>query len=256
MYDVRHAKLDDIDHLPIPVIPLATAYPAGFLLRWHEHRRAQFLYAATGTMLVETGDGAWTVPGERAVIIPPHTKHQVRMLDVETSSLYIEPSAIDWPLDACRVVEVGNLLRELLLAASHIDPRDDLTAREASVLELIMHEISTLAEVPLHIPIPAAAPFAKLCRSYLADPDLSVGNSDWATACGISERTLNRQFKQATGMSPAAWRARARLLAAIPLLRHQNVSEVAARLGYATPAAFSYAFSRAFEVAPSRLHGQ
>lgn len=251
---MRHTKLHDIDHLPIPVIPLATAYPPGYLLRWHEHRRAQFLYAATGTMLVETDEGSWTVPGERAVIIPPHTRHQVRMLDVETSSLYIEPSAIDWPLDACRVVEVGSLLRELLLAASHIDPRGGVTAREGTLLTLIMHEISTLAEVPLHIPIPTEAPFAALCRSYLADPDLSIGNAEWAASCDMSERTLGRQFKATTGMTPAAWRSRARLLAAIPLLRHQNVSEVAARLGYATPAAFSYAFSRAFEIPPSHLH--
>lgn len=252
---MRHTKLEEIDHLPIPVIPLATVYPPGYLLLWHEHRRAQFLYAATGTMLVETDDGAWTVPGERAVIIPPHTRHQVRMLDVETSSLYIEPSAIDWPLDACRVVEVGSLLRELLLAASHIDPRGGVTAREEALLNLMMHEISTLAEVPLHIPIPSEQPFATLCRSYLAEPDLSIDNTNWAAASGMSERSLGRKFKDATGMSPAAWRSRARLLAAIPLLRHQNVSQVAARLGYATPAAFSYAFSQAFEIPPSRLHG-
>ncbi|MFF8979526.1 AraC family transcriptional regulator [Streptomyces cellulosae] len=251
---MRNVTLAQVDALPVAVLPIATVYPPGHLLVWHEHRRAQFLYAATGTMLVETDHGAWTVPGERAVLIPPDRRHQVRMLDVETNSLYIDPAAAPWWPTECRVVEVGPLLRELLLAASDIDPRDGLGDRNRALLELILHEASRLAEVPLHIPIPRAEPFAGLCRRYLADPDLTVGNTDWAREAGVSERTFTRRFREEAGMSPAAWRSRARLLAAIPLLHHQSVTEVAARLGYATPAAFSYAFTRAFRTAPSRLH--
>ncbi len=246
--------LAEVDALPVAVLPIATVYPPGHLLVWHEHRRAQFLYAATGTMLVETDHGAWTVPGERAVLIPPGTRHQVRMLDVETNSLYIAPAAVPWWPDECRVVEVGALLRELLLAAADIDPRSRLGDRDGVLLEMILHELSQLAEVPLHIPIPVAAPFAQLCRHYLAAPDLAVGNVEWARDAEMSERTFTRRFREESGMSPAAWRARARLLAAVPLLRHQSVTEVAGRLGYATPAAFSYAFTRIFHTAPSRFH--
>lgn len=245
--------LAEVDALPVPVLPIATSYPPGHLLLWHEHRRAQLLYAATGTMLVETDHGAWTVPGERAVLIPPGTRHQVRMLDVETNSLYVDPAVVTWWPDECRVVEVGPLLRELLRAASDIDPRDALSERDGAVLELVLHEASRLREVPLHIPIPRAAPFTELCRRYLADPDLAVGNVVWARDAGMSERTFSRRFREDVGMSPGAWRLRARLLSAVPMLRHQNVSEVAGRLGYATPAAFSYAFTRAFRSPPSSL---
>ncbi|WP_244951273.1 AraC family transcriptional regulator [Ruania zhangjianzhongii] len=246
-------KLAEVDALPAAVLPIATVYPPDHLLIWHEHRRAQFLCAATGTMQVETDEGAWTVPTERAVLIPPHTRHQVQMLGVETNSLYIDPAAVpEWP-NACRVVEVGALLHELLRTAVDIDPRGEIGERDSTVLTLILHELSRLAEVPLHVPIPPEEPFGRLCRQYLAVPDLAVGNSQWAREAGMSERTLTRKFRDEIGMSPAAWRSRARLLAAIPLLRHQSVTDVAARLGYATPAAFSYAFTRAFHVAPSRL---
>lgn len=245
--------LEEVDSLPVAVLPIATVYPPDHLLVWHEHRRAQFLYAATGTMLVETDDGAWTVPGERAVLIPPNVRHQARMLDVETNSLYINAAAVPWWPGVCRVVEVGALTRELLLTASDIDPRDGMDERDNTVLALILHELSRLADVPLHIPIPPEVPFGRLCRRYLAAPDLAIGNAQWSREAGMSERTLTRRFREETGMSPAAWRSRARLLAAIPLLRHQSVTEVAGRLGYATPAAFSYAFTRAFHTAPSRL---
>lgn len=250
---MRNIPLDEIDQLPISVLPIATDYPAGHLLTWHEHRRAQFLYAATGTMLVETADGAWTVPGERAVLIPPRTRHQVRMLDVQTSSLYIDPESVSWWPDSCRVVEVAPLLRELLLAASDLDLDYRAHARDSALITLILHELAGLTEVPLHIPLPRSEPFATLGRNYLAEPDLRVGNAEWARAAAMSERTFVRRFRVETTMSPAAWRAKARLLAAIPLLRHSSVTQVAARLGYSSPAAFSYAFSRAFAVAPSAL---
>jgi AraC-like DNA-binding protein len=54
-------------------------------------------------------------------------------------------------------------------------------------------------------------------------------------------------------MSPAAWRTRARLLAAVPLLHEHTVTQVASRLGYSSPASFTAAFSRTFGVTPSSL---
>ncbi|MGB4136902.1 MAG: helix-turn-helix transcriptional regulator [Microbacterium sp.] len=237
----------------MPVLPIATDYPPGRLLRWHEHRRAQFLYAATGTMLVEADDGAWTVPGERGVLIPPRTRHQVRMLDVQTSSLYIEPSAVTWWPSSCRVVDVGPMLRELLLAASDIEGEYSPTDRDGALVALILHELAALPETPLHVPLPVHAPFAALCRAFLAGPDASVGNAAWARSVGMSERALTRRFHAEIGMSPAAWRTRAVLLAAIPMLHHRTVSRVAADLGYSSPSAFTVAFTREFGTPPSRL---
>ncbi|MCD2498423.1 AraC family transcriptional regulator [Microbacterium nymphoidis] len=250
---MRNVSLSVVDHLPVPVLPIATDYPPGHLLDWHEHRRAQFLYAATGTMLVDTDDGAWTVPGERAVLIPPRTPHRVRMLDVQTSSLYIEPSAVPWWPASCRVVGVGPMLRELLLAASDLPAGYVPEGRDGALIALILHELATLPETPLHVPLPVHAPFAALCRAFVADPDAAVTNAVWARRVGMSERALTRRFVAETGMSPAAWRTRALLLASIPMLRHRSVSQVAADLGYASPSAFSVAFTREFAATPSSL---
>ncbi|WP_022883183.1 AraC family ligand binding domain-containing protein [Gryllotalpicola ginsengisoli] len=75
------------------VLPVGTDYPPDHLLARHEHRCAQLLYGRSGTMLVATDDGSWTVPVDRAVLIPPGVAHEVRFLDVTTWSLYIEPDA-------------------------------------------------------------------------------------------------------------------------------------------------------------------
>jgi quercetin dioxygenase-like cupin family protein len=91
-----HAQrfLDSFDATDRPVLAIGTDYPPGTLLHTHSHRRAQFLYGATGVMEVGTDDGAWVVPPQRGVWIPAGKPHRVRMLGVSTRSLYIEPRAV------------------------------------------------------------------------------------------------------------------------------------------------------------------
>ncbi|OAT66913.1 AraC family transcriptional regulator [Mycobacteroides immunogenum] len=250
---MRNVPLADIDHLPNAVLPISTDYADGQLLDWHEHRRAQFLYGTTGTMIVDTDDGTWTVPTRRAVMIPARTRHRVRMLEVRTGSLYIEPSAVPWWPASCVVVDVNSLMHELLTAAADLDIENDHSGRGAALTALLLHELASFTALPLHVDVPRSADLAELCRTYLDAPDVSVSNDQWAQQLNTSERSLTRRFRDEVGMSPAAWRVRARLLAAVPLLRHHSVTQVAARLGYATPAAFSYAFGRAFGIAPSTI---
>ncbi|GAA4182396.1 helix-turn-helix transcriptional regulator [Gryllotalpicola kribbensis] len=252
---MRNVSVADYDHLAVDVLPIGTDYPPDHLLARHEHRRAQLLYGARGVMLVETDDGAWTVPADRAVLIPPRTAHEVRMLGVTTWSLYIEPQAVPWWPASCTVVDVGPLLRELLRAANELEADYDLAGRDGALVQLILRELQTVSPLPLALTLPSGEPLRALCRSYLADPDVTVTNAEWARRAAMSERTLDRRFAEATGMSPAAWRARARLLASLPLLRTGTVTEVAARLGYSSPSAFTAHFTRLLGRPPSRFRG-
>ncbi|MFE7602842.1 AraC family transcriptional regulator [Streptomyces sp. NPDC057494] len=250
---MKNIPLDDVDHLDRAVLPIGTDYPAGHVLEWHRHRRAQFLYGATGVMVVDTADGTWTVPPERAVLIPAATPHRVRMLGVSTCSLYVEPGAVPWWPARCTVVDVPPLLRELLLAAVGFEPGYSLSGREGAIATLLLHEIAARSPLPFHVGIPASGDLAALCREYLAAPDATVTNTDWAARTALSERAFTRRFRVETGESPAVWRSRARLLAAVPLLRTASVSAVSGRLGYASPAAFTAAFTRSFGMPPSRF---
>ncbi len=248
-----NASLAEADRLPIDVLPIGTEYPPDFLLARHAHRRAQLLYGVHGVMRVDTDDGSWVVPEDRAVLIPPGTPHEVRMDGVTTWSLYIEPAAVPWWPTRCTVVEVGALLRELLSEASRFAIDYDVSGRDGAVIGLILHELRAGAPLPFHVTVPAEEPFRALCRAFLSGPDLAVTNDEWAASAAMSGRTFDRRFREATGASPAAWRARARLLAALPMLERRTVTEVSAELGYASPASFTAAVTRAFGVPPSRL---
>ncbi|OCB11975.1 AraC family transcriptional regulator [Mycolicibacterium porcinum] len=250
---MRNVAADDFDEVPRVVLPVGTDYPDGFVLDWHSHRRAQFLHSATGVMVVETRDGTWTVPTDLAVLIPPGVQHLMQTQEVSTRSLYIEPQAVPWWPDRCSVVEVTPLLRELLLVAVDFDADYDLSGREGAVATLLLHEIAALTPVALHVALPGTPELGALCRDYLTEPDVRIDNAQWAARLNLSERAFSRRFHAEMGVSPAAWRRRARLLASVPLLRHATVTEVASRLGYASPAAFTAAFSAEFGTSPSRM---
>ncbi|GAB3574315.1 helix-turn-helix transcriptional regulator [Amycolatopsis endophytica] len=254
---MRNVPLADVDHLDRDVLAIGTDYPPGHVLAFHEHRRAQFLYGATGTMQVDTGDGSWTVPTDRAVLIPPRTGHQVVMRGVSTRSLYLEPAAVPWFPARCRVVAVSPLLRELLLAAVDITPEYPARGRDGAVMELILHEIQALTPLPFDLPLPRHPRLRALCKRFQHEPGIHVPLADWAARSHLSERTLNRLFPAETGLTYQRWRQRACVLHAITLLATGTpVTAVAATLGYDTPAAFTAMFRRETGMAPSTFRAR
>lgn len=54
---MRNVPLESVDLLERDVIALGTDYLPNTLLETHRHRRAQFLYPATGLIEVSTNDG-------------------------------------------------------------------------------------------------------------------------------------------------------------------------------------------------------
>jgi AraC-like DNA-binding protein len=249
---VRNADLAKFDHTDRPLLAIGTDYPPGFPLPPHRHRRAQFLYGATGIMRVETADGSWTVPSRRAVLIPPETEHQVLMDGVSTRSLYLEPAAVPWFPGRCQVVEVSPLLRELLLSAVALPAEYDEHGRDGALASLILHEIRSLAPLPFDLPLPARPDLRALCTEFRDAPDMRETPGMWAERLNVSLRTFNRMFLAETGLSFQRWRQRACVLRALRLLTGgATVTEVASALGYETPAAFSVMFTKHTGATPS-----
>jgi AraC-like DNA-binding protein len=240
---VRNVPLDDVDTIERPVLATGTDYPPGHLLEFHRHRRAQLLYGATGIMRVDTADATWTVPTRRAVLIPSNTDHQVLMDGVSTRSLYIEPSAAPWFPTRCQVVDVSPLLRALLLAAVDVPADYQSHGRDGALIALILHEIQSVTPLPLDLPMPSRDDLRSLCQAFAAAPSVRELPGQWATRLSVSNRTFNRVFRAETGLTFQQWRQRACVLHAIRLLSTgATVTQVAATLGYDTPAAFSAMF--------------
>ena len=85
---------------------------------------------------------------------------------------------------------------------------------------------------------------------HLAEP---VRMNELAERLQISQRTLNRRFREATGMSPLEYQRSQRVVLACDLLGKSNfsISRVGAEVGYADKAYFSTVFRNEMAQSPS-----
>lgn len=254
----RLKEADDCQDIARPVAAMALECPRGGTDALHTHRRAQLLYACSGVMSVVTRDGAFVVPPQRAVWLPEGIEHEVHYgVPVSLRTLYIEPRAHEDLPTQCRVLEVSDLLRALILAAVNLPTEYNLTGREGRIMALLLDEIATMPTVPLHAPMPRDERLARVCRQMFKDPMREQRLEDLARAVGMSRRTVTRLFRRETGMSFAAWRQHVRLLEALSRLAvGRSVTAVALDVGYRSPSSFTAMFRRAFGVTPSHYFAE
>ncbi|AFJ86201.1 helix-turn-helix transcriptional regulator [Burkholderia vietnamiensis] len=232
-----------------PMRVRARQVDAGSRIPRHTHAWAQLAYASRGVLRVATTGTTWMVPPSRAIWVPPHVTHEVVIVEeAYLRTVYLDESIVPDGLDACRVVEVTGLLRELIVA---LDARALSSARERLLCGLVLDELSHAEPLPLAVPMPEEKRLRMLCESVLAQPAHAESLEHWASEVGASTRTISRLFKQELGVSFSQWRQQALLARAIPLLNQgRALSHVARELGYQSQSAFSAMFRRAFGESP------
>ncbi len=233
---------------------LASTYPDGFLLAEHHHPWGQLVHGRSGAMRVQAGGQAWMTPATRAVWVPPSMPHAIRMQGaVAMRTLYVAPQAGSaLPQDA-GVLEVGPLLRELIL---HILGIGMLGPDRADHVRLAGVLVDLIADAPredLSLPMPGDPRALAFAGAVQASPDGRKGLGDLATAAGASLRTLQRLFPRETGLTLEAWRQKARMIhAAAALSAGASVTGAALDCGYESASAFITAFRRQFGRTPGR----
>lgn len=219
----------------------------------HHHPRAQLLWAAQGVLRVQAADETWIVPPSHAVWIPGGVPHQVQA-DTETTirNLYIDPSLpLRCASQTCAVLTLTPLMRALILRLHSEDTSDAFPPRLLRLCNVIADEIETLREAPLHLPGGHDPRLVRLTRHLINHPDETRPLPELARIAAASLRTLERLFRQETGLSYRQWRARQRLLLAMERLTlGQSSATIAYALGYRSPSAFTAAFRAEFGTPP------
>lgn len=243
----------------LAVRSLATNYASGYRIEPHEHPWTQLLYAVSGAMTVFTGRASWMIPTGRAVFIPACCEHAIRMWGtVEMRTLYLSPTLTSLGKAECRVVEVTALLRELILRTVERLALDSRVAHDARMTGLLEDEIRTAMadaeDSPLAVPLPRDERALALARCVLEKPSMSDSVDNLAKQHAVARRTLERRFREETGMSFGMWRQKARLLDSIRLLADGgSVTDAALECGYSSVSAFIAAFKGTFGYTPGRM---
>jgi AraC-like DNA-binding protein len=243
----------------LAVRSLATNYASGYEIATHRHPWHQLLYATSGAMTVSTERSSWMIPTARAVFIPTRNAHAIRMWGtVEMRTLYFSPAFTRFEEPECRVFEVTPLMRELILRAVERMGLDSRVAHDSRLIGLLEDEVNlamaSAADSPLALPMPQDGRALALAHSILAHPLRVESVEALAKQHGVARRTLERRYRDETGMSFGVWRQKARLLDSIRLLAEGiSVTDTALDCGYASVSAFIAAFKRTFGYTPGTL---
>ena len=250
----RSTRGDDYQDVPRPVAALADEYPPNSYDPPHCHKRGQLVYAISGVLVCTTSDTTFIVPPQRALWVPSGVMHEARTRGhVSLRTLYLDDSVGSELPQACMIIEVSTLLRELIVEATRIPIEYDCDSRDGRVMTLIVDEIRASRTAPLHVPMPRHPQLVRVCQTILKDPAQQDVLDDWAVAAGMCRRTFTRLFRNETGVTFATWRQNVRLMEAVSRLSTgQSVTAVAFDVGYSSPSAFTAMFRRAFGVPPTQ----
>lgn len=234
---------------------MGVSYSAGHVLEPHSHRWGQLIYAVSGTMQVLAGDTLWLVPPTRALWAPAGVMHSIEMRgEVAMRTIYVPTEFSAMLPSVCHAIDVRSLLRELIL---HIVTLRLLTREKPEHLHLthVFLDLVARAEgLPLFVPMPKDGRAASVAHMLREDPARDDGIEMLAREAGASARTLQRVFRDETGLRFVEWRQRLRLLQAITLLEQgSSVTEAGAGAGYSSTSAFVAAFKTQIGDTPHRF---
>ena len=247
-------QLLDPDTASAPLVGLSERYEPG-IVPPHAHLRAQLMFAVHGSMTVMAGAGSWVLPPSRALWLPAGLSHSLKVRrSAELRTLYLDNS-VDWLVDmsAPRVLRVGPLMRELIIAAVTAPWDYPANGPNARLARVLFDQMRFTATEPSHLPDPGDHRARRLAAIYFANPAERRTLANLARETGASVRTLERLFIAETGLSVGAWTKRLRLMFALERLSDgSSVGDAAFAVGFDNPSSFIAAFKLHFGVTPAR----
>jgi AraC-like DNA-binding protein len=237
-----------------PVTTLTYDFPNGQVVPLHFHHEDQLVYASRGVMDVQTADGTWVVPPQRAVWIPARVPHSiVTSGSVSMRTLYLRAWLAPGLPRHCCVINVSSLLKELILHACSFPTLTKQVKVQAHLIAVIIDQLETVQSIPLQLPNPSDTRARRVADILSGDPSDPRPLEEICKRTGASKRTIERLFQLETQMTLGEWRRQLRLLRSMRLLAaNEKITHVALEAGYSTPSAFIAMFRKAFGTTPSR----
>ena len=241
----------------ISVRSLGLCMPAGHRIESHRHDWHQLVFATEGVMTVETPGGNWVVPAQRAVWIPADFEHSIRMTgQVRMQTLYFRPGPNGDLPDACSVIGVSALLRELILEAMRLRMLREDSPPQVRLAGVLRDQIVNRDEAPLRIVWPLDPRARRVAARVQADLAATKSLGEYARQSGAGVRTIERLFRRETGLTFGRWLQRVKALHALErLAAGESVTQAGLAIGYESTSAFIAMFKRVLGATPGSYMG-
>ena len=219
----------------------------------HSHVMHELVWVRGGTLTSRIGNRIFTVPAGFGLWLPAGVVHGGRLTaGAELHDAFFAPGRTPVEFAVPTSIVMTPLLEALLLRLG----RANLDAGARARTEAVVFDVLDPAERQFALELPGDPRIDPIAEALLDDPADDRDLQEWAAVLGISDRTITRAFRSATGLSFAQWRQALRVHEALVRLSEgADVREVSERLGYSQPSTFIAAFRRVMNVTPGAMSG-
>jgi len=163
---------------PRAIVTVTRDFDAAVLSPSHSHPRGELLYAEHGTLTVTAAEGNWIAPPNRAIWIPAGVTHVTRhTVNTEVRAVFIRHDAVPDLPEHCTVVQVGRLLRELILTAVRLPALYDEDGADGRLVRVLLDRIAVLPKEPLHLPMPKTPKLRAIAVDLADRPSLPLAKA-------------------------------------------------------------------------------
>ncbi|MFJ9249054.1 helix-turn-helix domain-containing protein [Streptomyces sp. NPDC101776] len=221
----------------------------------HSHPSHELVWVRGGTLTSRVEDRVFTVFAGQGLWMPAGVVHGGRATaGAEFHDAFFAPERTSFAFASGEptAIAITPLLESLL---THLY-RTDLDVAARARAESVVFDVMQPAERQFALQLPGDARIDAIAEALLDDPSDDRSLEEWARWLGVSDRTVTRAFRTATGLSFAQWRQMLRVHQALALLSEGlDVMTVSETLGYAQPSSFIAAFRRVMGTTPGAFFG-
>lgn len=185
---------------PAPLAIVAESETPGVATEWspHAHPLHELVWVRGGILTSRIGSQIFTVPAGYGLWLPAGVVHGGRLTaGAELHDAFFAPERTPVEFAAATSIVMTPLLESLLLRLARKDLDDGARART----EAVVFDVLEPSDRQFALELPGDPRIDPIARALLADPSDDRGLREWAGVLRVSERTITRAFREATGLS-------------------------------------------------------
>jgi AraC-like DNA-binding protein len=237
-----------------PLFPRPTTMPALEHVKPHTHAWGQLAYISKGVLTMQTSQGAFVLPPQQALWLPPGIEHEsFCRYGGAFRSVYIDLPWCERLGEQVYALDVDELLRAMILEVCRWPTDYELNEARRRFIDVFIDRVVDAPKSRFFLPTSSDPRLTLIVSELHANPACQQTLEQWGERVGASSRTLNRLFHKHFDLSFRAWKQKLRALQAIELLTAGHSQQhVAAALGFESSAAFNHAFKKALACSPGQ----